>query len=199
MTPERERELAAEYGLDKAPELRYDDVPEGNVPFNTGGLVLFHKTLALVDSLRTAAFQHYLSDKCVIDQTMDARSWSRQYSFSTMVRTDVPPPVNERITRATGIRPTLDDRDYFIWLRDKVSEFWTILGAKKMAPPLIYCGGDHWRRWSKKERIAGAKPFMGVIMKFDWTPGVYGAEYGVIVPSGQKIDDAHKVVLTSDS
>ena len=199
MTPEREQELASEYGLDHTPELRYDDVPEGNKPFNTGGLVTFHKTLALVDTLRTAAFQRYIHDACAIDQTMDGRSWSREHSFATMIRTDVPPPVNQRITRATGIQPTKDDRDFFIWLANVVHEQWTILGAKRMAPPLIFCGGDHWRRWSKKERIAGAKPFMGVISKYEWEVGVYGAEYGVIVPTGQKIADANKVVLTQDN
>ena len=149
----------------------------------------------LIDQLRTAAFQKYVPDSCLVDQTMDASSWSPQRSFSIMVRTDVPPPVNERITRATGIRPTLDDRDYFIWLAQVVAEQWTVLGARKMAPPLIYCGGDHWKRWSKKERIAGAKPFMGVITKYDWTIGEYGAEYGAIVPTGQNISDSHKVVL----
>jgi hypothetical protein len=198
VTPEREAELAAQYGLDEVPTPRYEDLPEPNKPFNTSGLVTFHKTLALVDRLRTAAFHRYIHDSCIIDQTMDASVWSPEHSFTAMIRTDVPLPVNERITRATGIQPTMDDRDYFMWLRDVVSEQWTVLGAKKMAPPLIYCGGDHWRRWSKKERLSGAKPFMGFIAKYDWTPGVYGAEYGLIVPTGQAIKPSNQVVLLAD-
>jgi hypothetical protein len=198
ISPEREKELAEAYGLDEVPTPRYEDLPDPNKPNSTSGLVSFHKALMLVDRLRTAGFHRYLHDSCAVDQTMDASVWSPEHSFAVQIRTDVPPPVNERITRATGIRPTKDDRDFFIWLANVVAEQWTVLGARKMAPPLIYCGGDHWNRWSKKERIAGAKPFMGVISKYQWNVGQYGAEYGVIVPVGQSIKDSNKVVIKAD-
>lgn len=195
MTPERELELAREYGLDEVPVPRYDDVPAGNAPSSTAGLITFKKAIMLVDHLRTAAFHRYLSDSILIDQTMDSSVWSPQHSFSVMVRTDVPPPVNERITRATGIRATQDDRDFFMWLRDVVYQQWTILGAKKMAPPLIYAGGSHAWRFSKKLWADGARPFMGVIAKYDWTPGVFGATPGVIVPHDAHIADANRMMV----
>lgn len=195
LSAEREQQLARDMGLDKAPTPRYSDIPKPNQ--NIGGLITFRKSLMLVDQLRTAAFHKYLNDALFIDQTMDAAVWSAEQSFAVMCRTDVPPPVNERITRATGIRPTTDDRDYFQWLASCVLEQWTVLGAKKMAAPLIFAGGD--RKWKRdvKLKAAGAVPFMGVISKYERGPTL-GANYGVIVPSGEKIDDDHRAVLVVD-
>jgi hypothetical protein len=193
LSPERALELARGFGLDEVPVPRYDDVPEGNAPSSTVGLVTFKKSIMLVDHLRTVAFHRYLHDSCVIDQTMDASQWSPKHSYSVMVRTDVPPPVNERITRATGIKPTQDDRDFFQWLANVVWEQWTIVGAVRMAPPLIFAGGDQYRRWSKREKVAGARPFMGVISKYE--VGGPRATYGVITPHDMHIADDHRMVI----
>lgn len=195
LSAEREQELARDMGLDKAPTPRYSDIPKPNQ--NIGGLIQFRKALMLVDPLRTAAFHRYLNDSLFVDQTMDASVWSQEQSFAVMVRTDVPPPVNDPITRATGIRPTTDDQDYFRWLATCVLEQWTVLAARKMAPPLIFAGGGkHWRR-DPKLKAAGAVPFMGVISKYERGPAL-GANYGVIVPSGEKIEDEHRAVLVVD-
>jgi hypothetical protein len=78
-----------------------------------------------------------------------------------------------------------------------VLEQWTVLGARKMAAPLIFAGGGrHWRR-DPLLKAAGAVPFMGVISKYERGPAL-GANYGVIVPSGVQIDDDHRAVLVVD-
>lgn len=198
ISPQRDQELAEAFGLDRVPENRYEDIPTPNRPTSMAGLITFKKTFMLVDRLRTAAFWRFLDDRMVIDQSMDASIWSRDMSWGVSVRTDVPPPVNERITRATGIKPTLDDPNYFIWLNNKLYETYQLEGAVAMAPPLIWAAGNKsWLRDPKKI-AAGAVPMLGVIAKFK--TGGPKANLGVIVPSKQKdsIDPEHRVVLAFD-
>ena len=190
-----EQELAEAFGLDRVPENRYEDLPTPNKPSSMAGLITFKKSLMLVDHLRTVASHRFLDDRMVIDQAMDAGFWSPEQSWAVCVRTDVPPPVNERITNATGIRATMNDPDYFRWLNSKLYETYQLVGALAMAPPLIWACGN--RRWLKdaKLRAAGAVPLMGVIAKFKL--GGTRANLGVIVPAADKdsIDPQHRVVL----
>src|SRR5215471_3656206 len=146
------------------------------------GLITFKKSLMLVDALRTFAFERYLDDRMVIDQSMDASYWSPQQSWALQVPTDRPPPVNERITNATGIRGEIGDPNYFIWLNNKLYETYQLVGALAMARPLIWATGSwlgnpiDWvtrpqhvlanfrKAW--RYRAAGAGPLLGVIAKF---------------------------------
>lgn len=194
ITEQREQELAEAFGLSKVPENRYDDIPKPNKPTSMAGLISFKKSLMLVDRLNTAAFHHYLDDRMVIDQSMDAGFWSPEQSWGVSVRTDVPPPVNERITNAIKIKPTTDKPNYFIWLNNKLYETYLLVGALAMAPPLVWlCGNKRWLK-DPKLRAAGAVPLMGVCAKFKL--GGSKANLGVLVPAHQKqyIDPEHRIL-----
>lgn len=188
-------------GLHKVPELRYDDVPDENVPLEKK--INLRKALMLVDRIQTAAFEFYIPDEIIIDQTMDATVYSEGRTFAELVRTDIPPPSNDRIARATsrpdlgpGVRPVLSDRDFMVWLSLVFKWYWTGLSARRAAPPLIFSGRGDRRKW-------GAKPFLGIIMKFDRTPADgrtvddMVASVGVMVPPGQKADvkPDHRVIV----
>jgi hypothetical protein len=191
-----DQQLAEAFGLDKIPENRYSDLPTPNRPTSMAGLIAFKKTFMLVDRLRTASFMHLVDNyPWVIDQGMDAGFWSPEQSWGICCRTDVPPPVNERISNSTDITETRDDQNYFIWLRDKTWEMYQLMGAVAMAPPLVWACGS--RKWLKniKLRAEGAVPLMGIIAKFQL--GGPKAQLGAIVPSAQKagIHPDHAVLV----
>lgn len=189
MTPERQKELAQQMGLDDVPKPRYEDIPPENVPM--GRLVEFKKMVMLGDRLLTAAFWRFIPDCVVIDHMMDGTTYSGDNCFGAMIRTDIPPPVNVKITRATGLRGTMETDNFLLWLGMILKEHWTALAPRAMAPPLISAGrGNNPKRGIT---IPGARPFMGIAMKFDLRPpdGRTMADiqpsYGAIVPSTERV------------
>lgn len=195
MTPERERELATQLGLDAVPKLRYDQAPDENKKLEH--LVNFKKALTLVDALRTAGFERFIPDDCYIDPGMDARSFSEGMSDAVLIRTDVPPPVdprnptNRKVARALGIPFRLDDQAYFHWLGIELRQHYRSYGARRMAAPFVFAGRGN-------RKIAGAKPFIGLIMKFARNSEDSPANWGAIVPPGMTIKAANRVLAVPE-
>lgn len=195
MKPERAQELAEQLGLSRPPAPRYDDLPMDNAEM--GRLVNFRKAIMLVDRILTSAFWPFIPDECVIDNMMDATSYSPGNCFCSMVRTDVPPPVNQKITRVTGMTKTLETRNFLLWMGIILKEHWTALRPRSMAPPLLFqTRGD--------PKVPGARPAIGLCMKFDLRPpdgsslDEIFANYGAIVPGGTKIKDGHRVLAVPE-
>lgn len=200
MTPERAEQLAKQMGLDEVPKSRYTDLPPDNLPM--GRLVEFKKMVMLCsDSILTNSFWRYIPDCVVIDHMMDGSVYSGENCFATLIRTDIPPPVNEKITRVTGIRPTMDFENYLLWLGLILKEYWTAMKPRAMAPPLL-CRGYGGRLY---RRIPGAKPFVGMAMKFDLRPpdGLtmrdVQPQYGCLLPgTTMNVKSDHLVLPKAD-
>lgn len=173
MTPERALELARELGLDSVPKPRYSDLPEENPETPNHARPKFLKALQLVDQIETWAFERFIPDFCVIDHNIDAHVMGNpELHFAVCVRTDMPPPSNARIARATGIRVgSVDQGNFYQWLAVEVGNAYREIGAKKMGVPLIFSTlKDPKKSWSI--------PYLGAICKFDRTP-----------PDGSRMDD----------
>jgi hypothetical protein len=175
LSEERKQQLAEQMGLSAPPKPRYHDIPLENSPTNLQRFMNFRKMVMLCnDTILTNSFWPYIPDCVVIDHMMDGTVYSGENCFATLIRTDIPPPVNDNITRATGIKPTMDFVNFLIWMGLVVKEHWTALRPRAMAPPLL-CrgyGGKYYRR------MPGAHPFLGIAMKFDLRP-----------PDGQTVRD----------
>lgn len=185
MTPDRKQELAEQMGLSAPPKPRYEDLPVENNPINQDRWMNFRKMVSLCnDSILTNSFWRFIPDRCVIDHTMDPYTYSGENCFAIMIRTDVPPPVNEAITRKTGIRPSLEFVNYLLWMGVELEHHWTALHPRAMAPPLLCRGYPH--RHGK--RNWGAHPFLGMAMKFDLRPpdgltvNDVRPQYGALIP-----------------
>ena len=196
MTPERQAELATELGLDEVPKLRYEE-PDENPPLEH--LVNFRKALALVDPIRTAAFEAYVPERCHIDSEMNAYAYVEGKSDALLIRTDIPPPlrpgkkVHAKISAATGIPYELSDRTFFIWLGKELEMRYISWGARRMAAPLIFGGrGD--------PKVPGARSFIGLILQFARNATDVPADWGAIVPPGTKIKPKNRrIALAIDS
>jgi hypothetical protein len=185
VTPERQLEIAKSMGLSEVPKPRYHDLPVENNPINTGRLINFKKMVMLCnDTILTNSFWPYIPDCVVIDHQMDGRIYSGENCFATLIRTDVPPPVNDTITRNTGIKPTMDFVNFLIWMGLVLKEWWTVLKPRSMAPPLL-CRGYGGREYRKS---VGAHPFLGLAAKYDLRPpdgqtqADIRASYGALIP-----------------
>jgi len=189
MTPERSAELAKQMGLDKTPALRYERAPDENAPLER--VVNFKKALQCVDVLRTAAFERFIPDCCVIDMEIGTAVYCEGMNDAVLIRTDVPPPLdpsnptNLKITKATGIPHRLDDQAFFIWLGKELELRWTAWGARRMGPPLVF-----WGRGDPNTR--DAKPFIGLLMKFARNVSDVPADWGAIIPPGMSIKEANR-------
>jgi len=192
MNPDRQKELARQLGLDGVPKLRYEEAPDENPSLDHQ--INFRKAVQLIDPIRTAAFEGFIPEKCVIDQEMDGHVFVEGKSDALLIRTDVPPPVDPRfnaanrlVTRATKIPFRLDDRAFFIWLGCELDLRWISWGARRMAPPLIFAGrGD--------SKVPGARPFIGLILQFARGLWDAPADWGAIVPVGDIVKEEHRVM-----
>lgn len=191
----RKQELAEQLGLDKPPVPRMP-VPEENKPIPREFRPTFYKALQLVDQIETWAFERFIPDTCAIDQTMDARIHDPQRSACIIVRTDVPPPSNPLIHRATGITPDeASPENFYLWLAIEVRRAYTEWGARRMAPPLIIRTQGKKRRW-----FSSIVPFIGAITKFDLrisdgsTLDSAAANVGCLVPRGTPIKPGHRAM-----
>ena len=184
MTVERKAEVAKELGLESIPKPRYDDLPEVHDVSAVQERWNFMKAIAFVDPLASATFMNYLPSRLAIDQSMNAREYRRGWSWCVHLDRSKPIPVNRKITAATGITSARNEKNWYTWLAQHILRVYTELGARAMAPVLV------WR--THGERRHGhwlAVPVLGVIFKLDRTPP-YGramedmvAQVGVLHPS----------------
>ncbi len=179
-------------GLSEVPKPRYADLPPDNLPL--GQIVNFKKMVMLCnDTILTNSFWPFIPDCVVIDHGMDGSVYSGDNCFASLIRTDIPPPVNAKITRVTGIQPTMDFRNFLIWMGLILKEHWTRLKPRAMAPPLL-CRGTGGRAY---KRIPGARPFLGMAMKFDLRPpdgqtmADIQPEYGALIPVTSRLKPDH--------
>lgn len=183
-------------GLDQVPALRYERAPDENVKMERA--VNFRKALQCVDPLRTAAFERYIPDCCVIDMEVATAVYCEGMNDAVLIRTDVPPPLdpsnpsNLKVSHATGIPYRLDDQAFFIWLGKELELRWVAWGARRMGPPLVFCGrGD--------PNTPGAQPFIGLIMKFARNVSDVPADWGAIIPPGMTIKAANRRLALASS
>ena len=164
MTPGAEREIADDLGLSELPPPRYGDIPkEMASPEELGEVMRFKKALTLVDPIATAAFSRFIPNQMIVDQGIDARGWSRGYSFAVQIRTDKPPVVNRKVTAATGITKELNERNFYAQIALRMYQLYVEMGAHCVSPPLIF-------RTTVKDRRTGARPLIGAIFKFGRVP-----------------------------
>lgn len=189
MTPERAQEMARELGLDAPPPPRYNDLPTPNPTTELSPKLL--KALQLVDQIETWAFEKFIPTHLEIDRNIDARvQGPPEYHFAVCVRTDMPPPSNPRIARATKIKPNdMGVDNFYRWLAVEIANMAKELGTVKLGPPLIF------RTNGKKSK--GIVPFVGAICKFDRTPPSgqtmesMMADVGVLVPAEMRVKPAN--------
>lgn len=154
-------------------------------PVPVGSAVLnFKKALQLVDRLETASFDRYIPDGIVIDQTMDATAFHPEASKCITFRTDLPIPSNRRVFSSTGIGTEQTAQNQYLWLAQELGRHWEELGARAMAPPLVFRTHGH----------NGTVPLLGLVMKLDLRPRDEGEQvaWGLL---GQR---ANKVELDED-
>ena len=159
MTPEERESIRKELGLDTLPAPR-GPVPQEHPPVSPGGLLNFHKALSCVDALSTAAFERFIPPSVVIDQSLSARTFHPFFSKAVSIRTDLPPPVDERITRLTGIPYERSDRAFFAWLAQELRILFEGHAPRASSPPLIF----------RTDGFEGTVPLMGFIVFFDMSP-----------------------------
>jgi hypothetical protein len=188
LTPEKADVLARQMGLDQAPRPRLA-VPTPNKPIPAEFRPHFYKALMLVDQIESWAFERFIPDFCVIDTAIDARTFSPELSFAVVIRTDVPPPSNQKIMAATGIQADSNTAEnQYRWLGIEVGRHYREIGAVAMGAPLVY------RTKGTRGKMKGLiVPQLGAIMKFDRTPkdGLSRedmmADVGVLVPRGTPV------------
>ena len=198
MTPERRAEVAKALGMDSIPKPRYDDLPAVHDVSSVQERWNFMKALACVDSLGTAAFHKYLPDRLVIDQQMNAREFRRGWSYAIHLDTSKPVPSNRKIKAATGIGTGRNESNWYGWLAQWCMRAYEELGARKMAPPLL------WR--TRGEKLHGRYaivPVLGVIIKLDRTPpdGLrmedLAGSVGILHPSSMQTENRVVPVVTT--
>ncbi len=165
-------ETLRKMGLSEAPKPRYDDLPAPMGSPDISKLVNFNKAKLLVDPLLTAKFTRYIPDAMLVDQQIDSLSYRPDWCFCFHVDTTVPPPVNPKITRVTGIAAVIDDGNFMLWLGREIENHANVLGTFKIGPPQVF----------------RTKEMMGVMVKYDRTPK-YGetihdaeAQIGLLLP-----------------
>jgi hypothetical protein len=193
-----DEELAREFGLYELPKPRVD-VPKPNKPIPRWWKPSFLKALTLVDQIDTWAFERFIPSVCVIDPSIDVRSLTDNLEdhAAVLIRTDQPPPSNDLVWRATGVKPTghpdsISKENFLRWLGVEVANEYRRVGARKMGVPLVYSTqAPRFKPW--------IVPYIGAICRFDRTPpdGMrkedLTANIGVMVPTGTKVMESHRV------
>lgn len=151
-------EILDRLGLDKMPPPRIAGLEDSYKQMPSGSQLLnFKKALQLVDPIETAAFEPYIPDDVVIDQSIDPRSFSPDTSRAIMLRTDIPIPSNLRVFRSTGISRTPNAHNHYRWLGQELSRHMLEFGSRAVSPPLIF-------RTHGADKTA---PLLGMIIKLD--------------------------------
>ena len=165
-------ETLRKMGLSEAPKPRYDDLPAPVGQPDISKLVNFNKAKLLVDPLLTAKFTRFIPDAMIVDQSIDSLSFRADWCFCFHIPTDVPPPVNAKITRVTGIRPIIDDGNFMLWLGREIENMANVIGTFRIGPPHVF----------------RTREIMGVMVKYDRTPAngqtIYDKEarIGLLLP-----------------
>jgi hypothetical protein len=174
-------EILRECGLAEVPKIRYEDLPGPVGSTDTSRLVNWAKARQLVDPLMSARFERFIPDDIVIDLTIDTSSFKDEWSICPTVRRDIKPPVNDLVTRQTGITESLDLDNLMRWLALEIGNIATAFGTKRMGRPMVWMT-------TQKDESRGIYPLLGVMCKFDRTPP-YGmtqdemtANLGVLTP-----------------
>jgi hypothetical protein len=171
LTPERRAEVAKMLGLDGPITPRYDDLPKAMDPVDSAKRANHRKALKLLDSIASAAFMRYLPDRLQIDKTLDARVWRDGYSFAATTRTDMPLPVNQKITAATGITSFPCEKNWYNLLAQKIMLYYDYYGARGISPCLVFRSRGEK---TKMGRYYGAAfniaAMVGVLFKLDRKP-----------------------------
>ena len=122
-----DEELAREFGLYEIPKPRVE-IPKANKPIPKWFKPNFFKALMLVDQIETWAFERFIPSVCIVDPSIDVRSLSdnREDHAAVLVRTDQPPPSNDLVWRATGVKPpghpdAMSKENFFRWLGVEVA------------------------------------------------------------------------------
>ena len=160
MRDEQREESLDALGLKKAPEARIPGLWEQEAPPSGSALLNFKKALQLVDPIETAAFSKYITNDIVIDQSLDAHSFSPDASRCITLRTDCPIPSTYKIFRSTGIGTLPNSHNHYLWLAQEFRRHFIELGARAIAPPLLF----------RTNGASGTVPFIGLIMKLDTRP-----------------------------
>jgi hypothetical protein len=168
LTAERREEIAKGLGLSGVPRPRYDDLPAAMDPLEAEMRANHKKALACIDAIASHAFMRYLPNNLVVDQTLDARVFKKEYSFGASVRTDRGIPVNPKITAATGITAYPCEKNWYNLLAQGVMRYYQFYLAIAISPCLIFrTRGEKsrmGRRYGTRFNIA---PMVGVIFKLD--------------------------------
>jgi len=183
MTWERvdEEEIKRKLGVDRLPDPRLPVPHELPTP-GKGDLVNYRKALELVDIIETAAFEKYLPDDVVIDQTVDTRAFDPGSTRAISIRTDMPIPSNYRIFRSTGIGREPNSHNYYLWMAQEIKRHVLELGACAISRPYIF-------------RVGGQQktvPFIGAIFKVIVKPKDgqteldMGARWGLLTPKSER-------------
>jgi hypothetical protein len=201
--PLTDAELAREFGLDSVPQPRVS-VPQRTPPIPSWFKPKFFKALQLVDQIETWAFERFIPAGCVIDQSIDARILTDDIELhaAVLVRTDMPPPSNDLIWRATGVKPSghpeaMSTENFYRWLAIEVANEYRRIGARAMGVPLIF-------RTKGDPKNPVVVPYVGAICKFDRRPpdgrtrADMVAGVGVLVPAETPLRDDHKVTVLMD-
>lgn len=190
---ERQQALDA-LGLANAPAPRLPGLWEQPAAPPGKQILNFKKALQLVDPIETATFAKYIPDDVIIDQAMDARSFSTEGSKCVMLRTDVPIPSVRAVFRSTGIGSEPNAHNHYLWLGQELGRHFLELGARAMAPPLVF----------RTNGANGTVPFLGLVMRLDLRPkdgqtvldqGANWALMGekraprVVLEDGESVDD----------
>ncbi len=156
-------EILRECGLTEAPKIRYEDLPGPVGTPDTSRLVNWAKALQLVDHLLSLKFEKFIPDWLVIDTSIDVQSFKDEWSICPTVRRDIKPPVNDLVTRQTGITASLDLENLMRWLALETGNIANVFGTKRMGRPLVWMT-------TEKDLSRGIYPLLGVMLKFDRTP-----------------------------
>ena len=197
MESDREAELAKAFGLDKAPALRREAPgPAPSIPQRFRPK--FYKALQLVDRLASVQFWKFIPDFLDVDQSESSDVYSEGNTFAILARTDIPPPVDERLWGPTRILPMSHPEcrareNFYRYLRLSLGNHARELGCYKIAPPLIFeTIGDPANEL--------APPFIGLLVKFlrraadGQTLLDQLADIGVLVPKDVHRDMDHAVM-----
>lgn len=129
-------EILSTLGLDKIPEPRYE-VGDPHPGLTGSQLLNFKKALQLADSIESAAFMRFVPNAVVVDQALDPRAFSPQYSKAVMIRTDLPIPTGPKVQKVTGISSSPTADNHYRWLWIEIQRYITELGASAISPVLI--------------------------------------------------------------
>lgn len=175
LNPARESEVLAELGLTELPKPRFEapkDLPKIPKEFRPK----FWESMQLIDSLESAAFERFIPPECAVDLGIDPYVRDPELSFAILVRTDLPPPVDNRLAAAMGVGRWRDPSEWgrvrYAMLASDLRFQYEYLGASSMSRPLVFRAGaprraipGYHNRGRPRARTHWPIPFVGIHCK----------------------------------